>query len=170
MARAKKGTKEQPVEQVLWASADKLRKNMDAAEYKHIVLGLIFLKYISDNFYELYHKLESGEGDYALQRLRTRVVRKGDFFYPAGYSEIPARKLDNRQIKHISADELASAMYTIVGNCIGTTREALIVETVRAYGFARSGSSITGAMNEAYEQLLAEGKIHEVDGKLLITA
>ena len=65
MAKAKKETKEQPVEQALWASADKLRKNMDAAEYKHIVLGLIFLKYISDNFYELYYKLESGEGDYA---------------------------------------------------------------------------------------------------------
>lgn len=65
MAKAKKEAKEQPVEQVLWATADKLRKNMDAAEYKHIVLGLIFLKYISDNFYELYHKLEAGEGDYA---------------------------------------------------------------------------------------------------------
>ena len=34
----------------LWASADKLRAQMDAAEYKHIVLGLIFLKYISDTF------------------------------------------------------------------------------------------------------------------------
>jgi len=65
MAKAKKEAKEQPVEQVLWAAADKLRKNMDAAEYKHIVLGLIFLKYISDNFYELYQKLEAGEGDYA---------------------------------------------------------------------------------------------------------
>ncbi len=65
MAKAKKEIKEQPVERVLWASADKLRKNMDAAEYKHIVLGLIFLKYISDNFYELYCKLEAGKGDYA---------------------------------------------------------------------------------------------------------
>ena len=65
MAKAKKEVKDLPVEQVLWASADKLRKNMDAAEYKHIVLGLIFLKYISDNFYELYKKLEAGEGDYA---------------------------------------------------------------------------------------------------------
>lgn len=65
MVKKKKETKEQPVEQVLWASADKLRKNMDAAEYKHIVLGLIFLKYISDNFYELYNKFEAGEGDYA---------------------------------------------------------------------------------------------------------
>ncbi|MDE1716233.1 type I restriction-modification system subunit M N-terminal domain-containing protein, partial [Chromobacterium amazonense] len=34
----------------LWAAADKLRANMDAAEYKHLVLGLIFLKYISDTF------------------------------------------------------------------------------------------------------------------------
>ena len=32
----------------LWLTADKLRNNMDAAEYKHVVLGLIFLKYISD--------------------------------------------------------------------------------------------------------------------------
>lgn len=64
MAKAKKETKEQPVEQVLWASADKLRKNMDAAEYKHIVLGLIFLKYISDNFNELYIKLKEGKGEY----------------------------------------------------------------------------------------------------------
>ena len=35
---------------MLWASADKLRAQMDAAEYKHLVLGLIFLKYISDTF------------------------------------------------------------------------------------------------------------------------
>ena len=34
----------------LWDAADKLRSNMDAAEYKHIVLGLIFLKYVSDSF------------------------------------------------------------------------------------------------------------------------
>ena len=37
-------------EQKLWLAADKLRSNMDAAEYKHVVLGLIFLKYISDAF------------------------------------------------------------------------------------------------------------------------
>jgi len=36
----------------LWLAADKLRSNMDAAEYKHVVLGLIFLKYISDSFEE----------------------------------------------------------------------------------------------------------------------
>jgi len=38
------------IQKTLWATADKLRANMDAAEYKHLVLGLIFLKYISDTF------------------------------------------------------------------------------------------------------------------------
>lgn len=41
----------------LWQAADKLRSNMDAAEYKHVVLGLIFLKYISDAFKEVYQEL-----------------------------------------------------------------------------------------------------------------
>jgi len=48
----------------LWLAADKLRNNMDAAEYKHVVLGLIFLKYISDTFEEHRAKLAAGEGDY----------------------------------------------------------------------------------------------------------
>ena len=52
-------------EQKLWKTADKLRKNIDAAEYKHIVLGLIFLKYISDAFEVLHQKLIVNEGDYA---------------------------------------------------------------------------------------------------------
>lgn len=47
------------IEATLWKTADKLRNNMDAAEYKHVVLGLIFLKYISDSFEEMYNKLKS---------------------------------------------------------------------------------------------------------------
>src|SRR5659263_168680 len=46
-------------EQQLWQAADKLRNNMDAAEYKHVVLGLIFLKYISDAFEDKYKELMS---------------------------------------------------------------------------------------------------------------
>jgi len=56
---------EEPLDVQLWKAADKLRKNIDAAEYKHIVLGLIFLRYISDAFEELYEKLNKGEGEYA---------------------------------------------------------------------------------------------------------
>jgi type I restriction enzyme M protein len=57
-------TIEESLEKKLWKAADKLRKNMDAAEYKHVALGLIFLKYISDAFEELYNKLKEGKGDY----------------------------------------------------------------------------------------------------------
>lgn len=55
-------TDNKPLETKLFEAADKLRKNMDAAEYKHVVLGLIFLKYISDSFEELYKKLKK-DGD-----------------------------------------------------------------------------------------------------------
>ncbi len=53
-----KNNDNQSLEKKLWAAADKLRKNMDAAEYKHVVMGLIFLKFISDAFEEKYHTLE----------------------------------------------------------------------------------------------------------------
>ncbi|MGI8955374.1 MAG: type I restriction-modification system subunit M, partial [Chthoniobacterales bacterium] len=46
----------------LWLAADKLRSNMDAAEYKHTVLGLIFLKYISDSFEEKHAQLTGEPG------------------------------------------------------------------------------------------------------------
>jgi type I restriction enzyme M protein len=65
MAKKKQVEKEENLEQMLWKTAEKLRKNIDAAEYKHVVLGLIFLKYISDAFEELYERLKAGEGDYA---------------------------------------------------------------------------------------------------------
>lgn len=65
MARAPKQTKQEPLEVVLWKTADKLRKNIDAAEYKHVVLGLIFLKYISDTFEAHYNLLVAGEGEFA---------------------------------------------------------------------------------------------------------
>ncbi len=51
-------------EQKLWLSADKMRSNMDAAEYKHVVLGLIFLKYISDAFKEVYEELKKDKLSY----------------------------------------------------------------------------------------------------------
>jgi type I restriction enzyme M protein len=46
-------------ESELWRAADALRSNMDAAEYKHVLLGIIFLKHISDAFEEQHAKLEA---------------------------------------------------------------------------------------------------------------
>jgi len=59
-----KDAQEESLEKKLWKTADKLRKNIDAAEYKHVVLGLIFLKYISDAFEEHYQLLVEGKGKY----------------------------------------------------------------------------------------------------------
>jgi type I restriction enzyme M protein len=58
-----KASSQEPLEKQLWKAADKLRKNIDAAEYKHVVLGLIFLKYISDSFEQYYEKLKTAEGE-----------------------------------------------------------------------------------------------------------
>ncbi len=69
-AKLQPATGIEDMKKTLWATADKLRANMDAAEYKHIVLGLIFLKYISDSFAgrraELERKLTDENDDYYL--------------------------------------------------------------------------------------------------------
>lgn len=64
MARTPKKNTQEPLGKTLWKNADKLRKKLNSAEYKHIVLGLIFLKYITDAFEELHAKLASGEGSF----------------------------------------------------------------------------------------------------------
>src|SRR5690606_16810378 len=73
------------IKKTLWATADKLRANMDAAEYKHLVLGLIFLKYISDTF--------------AARRAEV-AVRLSDpddeFYYGDASAEDLAAELDDR--------------------------------------------------------------------------
>ena len=67
-------------ESQLFKAADKLRKNIDAAEYKNVVLGLIFLKYISDSFEELYEKLEQDE--YSDPEDRDEYLAENIFFVP----------------------------------------------------------------------------------------
>ena len=67
-------------EKKLFEAADKLRKNIDAAEYKHIVLGLIFLKYISESFTELYQKLEKDE--WSDPEDRDEYIAENVFFVP----------------------------------------------------------------------------------------
>ena len=84
----KKAARKKPVgnganlgfEDKLWAAADKLRGNMDAAEYKHVVLGLIFLKYISDSFLEKYHALQNDE--YADPEDKDEYLAENIFWVP----------------------------------------------------------------------------------------
>jgi len=82
MAKAKKTEAEEPLEKKLWKAADKLRKNMDAAEYKHVALGLIFLKYISDAFEELHQKLVAQKSEGADPEDKNEYLAEKVFYVP----------------------------------------------------------------------------------------
>lgn len=95
------GTTNVGFEEKLWLAADKLRSNMDAAEYKHVVLGLIFLKYVSDSFEEKYQKLVAeGYGD---EEDRDEYLAENIFYVPkeARWSEIQ---------KHATSTDIGSVI------------------------------------------------------------
>ncbi len=77
---SKNNTAELSIESVLFASADKLRGSIEPSEYKYVVLGLIFLKYISDSFEIKYKELiEEGEG---FEEDRDAYLSEGIFYTP----------------------------------------------------------------------------------------
>ena len=67
-------------EEIIWRAADKLRGNLSASEYEGVVLGLIFLKYISDKFEEKYEELKNDE--YADVEDKDEYEADGVFFVP----------------------------------------------------------------------------------------
>jgi len=82
-------------EEKMWQAADKMRSNMDAAEYKHVVLGLIFLKYVSDAFGERYKQLEKAtadpKNDYYIKEAQARysVLEDRDEYKAANVFWVP---------------------------------------------------------------------------------
>jgi type I restriction enzyme M protein len=82
MAKTNSNLQQEPLEKQLWKTADKLRKNMDAAEYKHVVLGLIFLKYISDAFEELYGELVKQKDEGADPEDKNEYLAEKVFYVP----------------------------------------------------------------------------------------
>ncbi|CDF94936.1 MULTISPECIES: class I SAM-dependent DNA methyltransferase [unclassified Pseudomonas] len=87
----------QDLQKTLWATADKMRANMDAAEYKHIVLGLIFLKYISDSFAgrraELVRRFADANDDYYLDsedaELLVQELEERDYYKEVNVFWVP---------------------------------------------------------------------------------
>lgn len=87
----------QDLQKTLWATADKMRANMDAAEYKHIVLGLIFLKYISDSFAgrraELVRRFADAGDDYYLDsddaELLAQELEERDYYKEVNVFWVP---------------------------------------------------------------------------------
>lgn len=84
MAKSKtaNNSTEEALEKKLWKAADKLRKNMDAAEYKHVALGLIFLKYISDAFAEQFEKLQAQKTEGADPEDKNEYTAENVFYVP----------------------------------------------------------------------------------------
>jgi type I restriction enzyme M protein len=105
--KAKKAKKEQTqgLEAALWEAANRLRSNMDAAEYKHVVLGLIFLKYVSDVFNQRREQLQrlvnDPSSDYfmpseaakqSILEARDEYTSEGVFWVPEGHRWDDLRK------------------------------------------------------------------------------
>ena len=108
------------------------------------------------------------EVDYQLQQLGKKLIRKGDFFFPAGYTKVSPR-VNSRKINHISTEELAEAMYRVLSKSVGLTKELLCAETARAYNSHRMTPNITSAINEAFELLVKQERIEIIEGKVSIS-
>jgi len=94
VAKKTKEKNNEPLEAKLWKAADTLRKNIDAAEYKHVVLDLIFLKYISDAFEKLYNELK--KDPYADLEDKDEYLARNIFYIPkkARWKEIEKHARD----------------------------------------------------------------------------
>lgn len=100
-------------EKELWAAADRLRGNIDAAEYKHIVLGLLFLKYVSDAFYLRREELEKRLADPADkeffikdEKTRTHVLDDKDQYRGTGIFFIPPKARWEYLREHATRDDI----------------------------------------------------------------
>ena len=109
---AKENISEIGFEKQIWDAADELRGSMDAAEYKHVVLGLIFLKYLSDKFEDRYQELvEEGAG---FEEDIDEYTSENIFFVPpeARWSEIA--KNANKEENGLTIDNAMKAIDAII--------------------------------------------------------
>ncbi len=139
--------------QTLWKTADSLRAQMDAAEYKHIVLGLIFLKYISDSFTE------------QKEKIKEMVTNPdSDFFISENLSEINEKDLEDRD--YYTQDNVfwvpESARWETLRDQAKQTDIGEIID--RAMGDIESeNQSLRGMLDKRFGRTrLPDGKLGEV--------
>jgi type I restriction enzyme M protein len=162
------------LKKTLWATADKLRNNMDAAEYKHVVLGLIFLKYISDSFEELYEKLKADE--FSDEEDKDEYLAENIFFVPPsarwGYIQHQRAKLpsigkdiddameaietDNPSLKGILPKNYARP-------ALDKKRLGELIDLIGNIGFSQKGHKSKDLLGRVYEYFL--GMFADAEGK-----
>ena len=108
------------------------------------------------------------EVNHDISRLRGKIVKKGDFLFPRVWQKITVRVPTDRKLKHISTEELAEAMKTILKHTVGSTREGLCIETTRVFGVGRKTQGIGKLMNEICDLLIQQGIAQEIDGKIVL--
>ncbi|MHB8131780.1 MAG: DUF3320 domain-containing protein, partial [Mobilitalea sp.] len=111
--------------------------------------------------------------EYVLKNnLKDVVTKEEDFCWHKNVKEIkvkiPPLHGDGRAINYISSEELAEAMFVITGKSFGITKSDLYVVTARIFGFNRTGGNITQSMERACLYLLENGRVKEVDGKIVL--
>jgi type I restriction enzyme M protein len=164
----------QDLEKTLWATADKLRNNMDAAEYKHVVLGLIFLKYISDRFEELYNRLK--QDPLADAEDKDEYLAENVFYVPPSArwtylqhqrAKLPsigkdlddamdAIELDNPSLKGVLPKEYARPS-------LDKKRLGELVDLIGNVGFNKPGQDSKDLLGRVYEYFL--GMFADAEGK-----
>src|SRR3989339_1639376 len=111
-------------EKELWKAADKLRGSVDVSEYKHIVLGLLFLKYVSDSYYQRHLQLEQWTSDpnnknYFIkdEKDREHIINDKDQYKSTGVFYIPEKsrweQLRNHAMRHDIGKYIDDAMEAI---------------------------------------------------------
>lgn len=165
------------LEKTLWATADKLRSNMDAAEYKHVVLGLIFLKYISDAFNDLHSKLVKGEGEFegADPEDADEYVAYNVFFVPETarwkYLQDRAKQPEIGKLIDNAMDEIEKINSNLKGVLpkiyadpeLNKTRLGELIDLIGTIGFNQEGHAAKDLLGQVYEYFL--GQFADAEGK-----
>ena len=165
------------LEKTLWAAADKLRSNMDAAEYKHIVLGLIFLKYISDAFNGLYEQLKEGEGEFegADPEDADEYLAHNSFFVPEKarwqYLQDRAKQPEIGKWLDEAMDDIEKINPSLKGVLpkiyadpeLNKQRLGEIIDLIGTIGFNQSGHKAKDLLGRVYEYFL--GQFADAEGK-----
>ncbi|MDP4268172.1 MAG: class I SAM-dependent DNA methyltransferase, partial [Bacteroidota bacterium] len=165
------------LEKTLWAAADKLRSNMDAAEYKHVVLGLIFLKYISDAFDELYFKLEEGVGEYVCAEPddADEYLAKNVFYVPLKarwkYLQDRAKQPEIGKLIDNAMDEIEKINSKLKGVLpkiyadpdLNKVRLGELIDLIGTIGFNQEGHVSKDLLGRVYEYFL--GQFADAEGK-----
>jgi type I restriction enzyme M protein len=162
-------------EQKLWQAADKLRNNMDAAEYKHVVLGLIFLKYISDAFAELHKKLADQQVEGADPEDPDEYRAENVFWVPKearwAYLQKNAKKPNIGKLVDDAMDAIEKVNPSLKGVLPKNyAREALdkqrlgeLIDLIGTIGLGDSESRSKDILGRVYEYFL--GQFADAEGK-----